>query len=147
VHGLYPPVALDRKRRREVPSAIDLEAIFPSSDPAFPAPLTFYVWSLRQKPGWNPSPPISYRFPLDWQVLPEFVLRVRSSNGVSKVLRTKFTVDNEPGRPKLRRGLYVFGFDPRSWQSEVPVSDLARSAPAEMFSVLVSMESEPAPAA
>ena len=36
VHGLYPPVALDRKRRREVPLAIDLEAIFPSPDPAFP---------------------------------------------------------------------------------------------------------------
>jgi len=148
VHGLYPPVAaVERKRQREVPPAVDLEAVFPSSDPVFPAPLAFYVWSLRQRPGWNPSPPTSFRFPLDWQVLPELVLRVRASNGTSKVLRTRFTLDNESGRPKLRRGLYVFGFDPRAWQAEIPLSDLARSAPAEIFSVLVSMESEPAPAA
>ena len=82
VHGLYPPIALDRKRRREVPLAIDLEAIFPSPDPADPAPLRFFVWSLRQKPGWNPSPPVSFRFPVDWQTLPQFVLRVRGQ-GVS----------------------------------------------------------------
>ncbi|HSS51112.1 MAG TPA: hypothetical protein VLX28_19395 [Thermoanaerobaculia bacterium] len=147
VHGLYPPVGVDRKRQREVPAAVDLEALFPSDDPAFPAPLPFYVWSLRQRPGWNPSPPTSFRFPLEWQVLPEFVLRVRGADGVAKVLRTRFTLDNEPGRPKLRRGVYVFGLDPRAWQREVPLSDLAGRAPAEMFSVLVSMESEPAPAA
>jgi hypothetical protein len=148
VHGLYPPVAaVERKRQRDVPPSIDLEAIFPSSDPAFPSPLPFYVWSLRQRPGWNPSPPTSFRFPLEWQLLPQFVLRVREANGVSKVLQTKFTLDNEPGRPKLRRGLYVFGLDPRTWQQEVAVSDLAKRPPAEMFSVLVSMESEPAPAA
>jgi len=148
VHGLYPRVAaVERKRQRDVPPAVDLEAIFPSTDPAFPAPLLFYVWSLRQRPGWNPSPPTSFRFPLEWHALPEFVLRVRGADGVSRVMRTKFTLDNEPGRPKLRRGVYVFGFDPRAWQREVPLSDLAGRAPAEMFSVLVSMESEPAPAA
>jgi hypothetical protein len=148
VHGLYPPVAsVERKRQKDVPAAVDLEAIFPSTDPAFPAPLPFYVWSLRQRPGWDPSPPASFRFPLEWQVLPEFVLRVRGGDGVSRVLRTKFTLDDEPGRPKLRRGVYVFGFDPRTWQREVQVSDLAGRAPAAMFSVLVSMESEPAPPA
>lgn len=148
VHGLYPPVAsVERKRQKDVPVAVDLEALFPSPDPAFPAPLPFYAWSLRQRPGWNPSPPVSFRFPLEWQVLPEFVLRVRGADGVSKVMRTKFTLDNEPGRPKLRRGVYVFGFDAKTWQREVRLSDLAGRAPAEMFSVLVSMESEPAPPA
>lgn len=136
VHGLYPPVSsVERKRQRDVPPAIDLEAVFPSSDRAFPSPLSFFVWSLRQKPGWNPSPPVSFRFPLEWQALPEFVLRVRGADGISRVLRTTFTLDNEPGRPKLRRGLYVFGLDSRTWQREVRVS------------VLVSMESEPEPAA
>src|SRR6185312_3311077 len=148
VHGLYPPVAsVERKRQKDVPAAIDLEAIFPSADPAFPAPLPFYVWSLRQRPGWDPSPPVSFHFPLEWHVLPEFVLRVRGADGVPRVMRTKFTLDNEPGRPKLRRGVYVFGCDPRAWQREVPLSDLAGRAPAEMFSVLVSTESEPAPPA
>jgi hypothetical protein len=145
VHGLYPPIALDRKRRREVPLAIDLEAIFPSPDPSSPAPLRFFVWSLRQKPGWNPSPPVSFRFPVDWQVLPQFVLRVRGAGGVHKVLRTKFTLDNQAGQPKLRRGVYVLGLDPESWKWSARVSDFARVAPPEMFSVLVSIESEPEP--
>jgi hypothetical protein len=78
--------------------------------------------------------------------LPEFVLKVRRADGSSKVLRTKFTVDGEASRPKLRRGLYVLGLDPRTWQTEIRISDLAGRIPAEMFSVLVSMESEPPPA-
>ncbi|MFL6233025.1 MAG: hypothetical protein ACJ76N_07820 [Thermoanaerobaculia bacterium] len=142
VHGLYPPVALEPKRRREVPQAIDLEAIFPSPDPAFPAPLRYFAWSLRQKPGWDPSPPVIFRFPLDWQVLPQFVLRVRGVDGVTRVLRTKFTLDNETGRPKLRRGVYVLGLTPGVWSRAARVSDYARIAPAEMFSIMVSMDPE-----
>jgi hypothetical protein len=142
VHGLYPPVALEHKRRREVPQAIDLEAIFPSPDPAFPTPLRYFAWSLRQKPGWDPSPPVIFRFPLDWQVLPQFVLRVRGVDGVTRVLRTKLTLDNEPGRPKLRRGVYLFGLTPGVWSRAARVSDYARIAPAEMFSIMVSMDPE-----
>ncbi|MFL6261953.1 MAG: hypothetical protein ACJ76Y_19825 [Thermoanaerobaculia bacterium] len=142
VHGLYPPVALEAERRREVPQAIDLEAIFPSPDPAFPAPLRYFAWSLRQKPGWDPSPPVTFRFPVDWQVLPQFVLRVRGVDGVTRVLRTKFTLDNETGRPKLRRGVYVLGLTPGVWSRAARVSDYARIAPAEMFSIMVSMDPE-----
>jgi hypothetical protein len=143
VHGLYPPVALDRRRRREVPQAVDLEAIFPSPDPAFPAPLRFFAWSLRQKPGWDPSPPVTFRFPVDWQVLPQFVLRVRGVDGVTQVLRTRFTLDNEAGRPRLRRGVYVLGLGSGAWDQGVKLTDFARIAPAEMFSVMVSMDPEP----
>jgi hypothetical protein len=142
VHGLYPPVALEHKRRREVPLAIDLEAVFPSEDPAVPGPFRTYVWGLRQKPGWNPSPPMTFRFPLDWQVLPQFVLKVRGADGTARVLRTRFTLDNESGRPKLRRGVYVFGLGAGSWRNEAKLADFARVAPPEMFSVLVSMEPE-----
>src|SRR4051812_44839872 len=53
VNGLYPPAALDPVRRRELPQTVDLAAIFPSPDPAFPTPLRFFAWSLRQKPGWD----------------------------------------------------------------------------------------------
>lgn len=144
VHGLYPPVALEARRHRDVPQAIALEAIFPSPDPAFPAPLRFFVWSLRQSQGWEPSPPISYRFPLDWQVLPQFVLRVRGADGVTRVLETKFTLDDEPGKPRLRRGTYVLGLKPGVWSRDVSVSDLASHVSAGMFSILVSLESEPA---
>ena len=142
VHGLYPPVALEAERRREVPLAVDLEAIFPSPDPAFPTPLRFYVWGLRQKYGWDPSPPITFRFPLDWQVLPQFVLRVRRTDGSHHVMRTRFTLDNEAGRPKLRRGVYLLGLTPVAWTRAARISDYARVAPAEMFSLMVSMDPE-----
>jgi hypothetical protein len=142
VHGLYPPVALEAGRRREVPLAVDLEAVFPSPDPAFPTPLRFYVWGLRQKPGWDPSPPTSFRFPLEWQVLPQFILRVWRSDGTHHVLRTRFTLDDETGRPKLRRGVYLFGLGTGSWRQEARLSDFARIAPAEMLSVMVSMDPE-----
>jgi hypothetical protein len=142
VHGLYPPVALEAERRREVPLAVDLEAVFPSPDPAFPTPLRFYVWGLRQRYGWDPSPPTTFRFPLEWQVLPQFILRVRRADGTHYVMRTRFTVDNEPGRPKLRRGVYLLGLTPVAWSRAARVSDYARIAPAEMFSLMISMDPE-----
>jgi hypothetical protein len=143
VLGLYPPIALDPTRRRQVPPAIDLEAMFPSSDPAAPAPLRFFVWSLRNQLGWDPSPPTSFRFPLEWQALPQFVLRVRRADGVTKVLRTTFTLDNEPGRPRLRRGVYLLGLEAGAWNREASLADFARIAPAGMFSVMISMDPEP----
>ena len=142
VHGLYPPVALGEERRREVPVAVDLEAVFPSNDPASPTPLRFYVWGLRQKPGWDPSPPTSFRFPLEWQVLPQLILRVWRTDGSHHVMRTRFTLDNEAGRPKLRRGVYLLGLTPVAWTRAARVSDYARIAPAEMFSVMISMDPE-----
>jgi hypothetical protein len=144
VHGLYPPVAQEASRRREVPLAVDLEAVFPPPDPAFPTPLRFYAWGLRQKPGWDPSPPMSFRFPLDWQVLPQFILRVWRRDGSHHVLRTRFTIDDETGRPKLRRGVYLFGLGKASWSQAVRLSDFARAAPAEMLSLMVSMDPEAA---
>src|SRR3954468_19554671 len=142
VHGLYPPAALEVEHRREVPLAVDLEAIFPSPDPAFPTPLRFYVWGLRQKYGWDPSPPTSFRFPLEWQVLPQLSLRVWRTDGTHHVMRTRFTLDNEPGRPKLRRGVYLLGLTPVAWSRAARVSDYARVAPAEMFSLMISMDPE-----
>jgi hypothetical protein len=142
VHGLYPPAALEVEHRREVPVAVDLEAVFPSPDPAFPAPLRSYVWGLRQKYGWDPSPPTSFRFPLEWQVLPQLILRVWRADGSHHVMRTRFTLDDEPGRPKLRRGVYLLGLGTSSWRRAARLSDFARIAPAEMFSVMVSMDPE-----
>jgi hypothetical protein len=140
IDGLYPPQALERKLWKKLPLAMDLEVLFPSPDPAFPQPLRFFAWSFRRQPGWNPSPPIRFRFPLDWQALPQFVLRVRTAAGESLVLRTKFTVDSESGRPRLRRGIYLLGAVPGVWDRPMRLADLAKWAPAEMASVLVSMD-------
>jgi hypothetical protein len=143
VHGLYPPMALESKLRRQLPLTVDLEAIFPSPDPAFPEPLRFYVWGLRRKQGWNPSPPTQFVFPLDWNALPQFVMRVVLADGTPVSLRTRFTLDNESGRPRLRRGVYLFGLTPGAWSRETKLAEFARFAPIDLFSVLVSMETEP----
>ena len=143
IHGLYPLATLKLERPEDLPEAVDLEVLFPSPDPAFPQPLRFFAWSFRKKPAWSPSPPVSFRYPLEWEAMPQFVLRVRTSAGESLVLRTKFTVDAESGRPRLRRGAYLLGFNVGTWdRGGAKVADLARRIPAEMISLLVSMDPE-----
>lgn len=143
IHGLYPSATLKLDRPQDLPAAVDLEVLFPSPDPAFPQPLRFFAWSLRKKPAWSPSPPVSFRYPLEWEAMPQFVLRVRTADGESLVLRTKFTVDAESGRPRLRRGAYLLGFNVGTWdRGGAKVADLARRIPAEMISLLVSMDPE-----
>lgn len=143
IHGLYPPSALVRKRRAELPLAIDLDVLFPSPDPALhPAPLRFYAWSFRRRPGWNPSPPVSFTYPLDWHALPEIAVRVVQPGGAQPVgLRTRFTFDDEAGMPKLQRGIYLLGTVPEVWRSAASVAALARTAPVELVSLLVSIDS------
>lgn len=142
IRGLYPPAALVRQRRRELPLQIDLDVLFPSPDPAFPEPLRFHAWSLRRRPGWNPSPPIKFTYPLDWEALPEIEIRVVPAGGLPPVrMRTRFTFDDEAGRPRLQRGLYLLGTAPDVWRSSVSVQALARTAPLELVSVLMSIES------
>jgi hypothetical protein len=147
IRGLYPPSALVRQRRRELPIQIDLDVLFPSPDPAFPEPLRFHAWSLRRHPGWNPSPPIRFTFPLDWEALPEIEIRVVPAGGLAPIrLRTRFTFDDEPERPRLQRGLYLLGTAPDVWQSSVRLQTVARTAPLELVSVLMSIEPAEVPA-
>lgn len=142
IHGLYPPGVLLAKRRAELPLAMDLDVLFPSPDPMFPAPLRFFAWSFRRRPGWNPSPPVSFVFPLDWNALPEFALRVVPASGPARRFQTRFTFDDETGRPRLLRGAYLLGTAPNAWRSEVPLNQLGPNTPASLASILLSMESE-----
>jgi hypothetical protein len=144
IDGLYPPAVLDRRLRGRLPYAIDLEAVFPPPEPAVSQePLRTYLWGLRRRPGWNPSPPMSFTFPLDWQALPEFVMTVRPAQGEPMVMTTRFTLDDETGLPRLRRGVYLFGFIPGAWDWSLRLKDLGRVAPTELFSLLVTIDSEP----
>ncbi len=147
IDGLYPPAALERKRWKELPLAIDVDVLFPPPEPAVSrAPVRFEAWSFRRRPGWDPSPPIRFTFPLDWQALPEIVVRVVWPGGLSPVsLRTRFTLDDEPGLPRLQHGLYLLGTSPDTWRSSVGLSGLARRAPVELVSVLMSIESVEVP--
>ncbi len=143
IHGLYPPGTLLPKRRSEIPLAIDLDVLFPSPDPAHPEPVRFFAWSFRRWPGWNPSPPVSFVFPLDWNALPELAMRVVPGDGSPvRIYRTRFTFDQESGRPRLLRGVYALGTAPKAWRSAVALQNLGPDTPASLLSVLVSMESE-----
>jgi len=148
IDGLYPPAALERKRWKELPLAIDLDVLFPPPEPAISQePLRFHAWSFRRRPGWNPSPPIRFTFPLDWQDLPEIEMRVVPAGGIAPVLlRTRFTFDDEPGVPRLQRGLYLLGTTPDVLRSPVSVQGLARTAPLELVSVMMSIEPAEVPA-
>jgi len=144
VHGLYPPNALSASRQPAMPLAIDLDVIFPPPDPVFPKPARFLAWSFRRHPGWDASPPVKFVFPLDWQVMPALEMRVTpAAGGPATVLATRFTLDEETGRPRLRRGVYLLGVNPQAWKQEMSLADLARIAPLKLLSVLVSFESYP----
>lgn len=143
IHGLYPPGGLALKHRDELPLAIDLDVLFPSPDPAFPEPIRFFAWSFRRLPGWSPSPPVSFVFPLDWDALPELAMRIVPANGgPARTFRTRFTFDQESGRPRLLRGTYALGTSPNAWRSAVALQSLGPGTPASLVSVLVSMEPE-----
>ncbi|MES1245466.1 MAG: hypothetical protein ABUT39_27930 [Acidobacteriota bacterium] len=143
VHGLYPPGGLLPKYRGELPLAIDLDVLFPSPDPAFPEPIRFFAWSFRRQLGWNPSPPVSFVFPLDWSALPELSMRVVPADGSPvRTFRTRFTFDQEAGQPRLLRGTYALGTSPNAWRSAVALQDLGPGTPASLVSVLISMEPE-----
>jgi hypothetical protein len=145
IHGLYPPGGISPKRWAELPLAIDLDVLFPSPDPMSPDPIRFFAWSFRRRPGWNPSPPVSFVFPLDWQALPELAMRVvPAGGGPVRTFRTKFTFDDETGQPRLLRGAYVLGTAPNAWRRNVALRALGPDTPASFVSVLVSMEPEPA---
>jgi hypothetical protein len=55
-------------------------------------------------------------------------------------------LDDEPGLPRLQHGLYLLGTEPDVWRSSVPLAGLARTAPLELVSVLMSIESVEVPA-
>jgi hypothetical protein len=146
IHGLYPGAALrGPARRRQLPLAVDLDVIFPPPDPIFPKPAPYFAWSFRRRPGWNPSPPVSFVFPLDWYVYPELRLRVvpAARGAAPATLRTRFTLDDESGLPRLRRGVYLIGLTPEAWRSGMALGELAGSAPAGRVSILLSIDSEP----
>lgn len=144
VHGLYPPGGISPKNWTELPMAIDLDVLFPSPDPTFPEPIRFFAWSFRRQPGWNPSPPVSFVFPLDWNALPELEIRVVAAGGEIRTFRTRFTFDDETGQPRLMRGAYALGTSPKAWRSNVALRALGPDTPASFVSVLLSIEPEAA---
>jgi hypothetical protein len=143
IHGLYPPAALTAKRQAELPFRAELDWLYPVFDPVQPMLAPFFAWSLRRDGGTvSISVPTRFTFPLDWEVLPQLRLKVTPADGGPPVeLVTRFTLDDEPGLPRLQRGVYLLGLSPAIWdRTEVSLTELARRAPAKSFSILISVE-------
>ncbi|HEX2223315.1 MAG TPA: hypothetical protein VHN15_03820 [Thermoanaerobaculia bacterium] len=143
IHGLYPPDASTAKRRAELPFRAELDWLYPVFDPIQPMLSPFFAWSLRRDgSSVSTSVPTRFTFPLDWEVLPQLSLKVTPADGGPPVeLVTRFTLDDEPGSPRLQRGVYLLGLSPEMWErTEISLPELARRAPAKVFSILVSVE-------
>jgi hypothetical protein len=141
IAGLYPPAALASGRRSELPFAIDLDVLFPAPEPAIdPHPLRFAAWSFRRRP-WNLSPPVAFNFPLDWEALPEIEVRVvPARREPARAFTARFTLDDETGRPRLRRGVYLLGLSAGAWDGPRPLAAMGKNVDPEAFSVLISVE-------
>jgi len=144
IHGLYPPAALATARQPALPLAVDVDVLFPPPDPIFPKPARYFAWSFRRRPGWDPSAPVKFVFPLDWQTMPEIEMRVVPAKGAPWTAATRFTLDDEVGRPRLRRGVYLLGLAPDAWRWDISLAELARTAPLGLLSVMVSFDPLPA---
>jgi hypothetical protein len=58
-------------------------------------------------------------------------------------MRVRFTLDDEAGLPRLRRGVYLVGLVPDAWRNGMDLAELAATAPASRLSLLLSIDSEP----
>jgi len=150
VHGIYPANPADCRGVEE----LDLDVLFPPPDPAVPVPARFMAWSYRRRPGFSPSPPVSFRVPLGTDGRLDITLRaVYQGDGkklserligsplVKKQYQTSFTADWQPGRPKLQRGVYVLGVRPGIWDADLDLPGAKQKAQAAaLCSVVVSVE-------
>jgi hypothetical protein len=142
VHGLYPAEPADCKDIE----AIDLDVLFPPPDSAVLVPARYQAWSYRRHPGFNPSPPVSFRVPLGLDGQLDISMRtVYQGKGgspmIQKRFQTSFTADWQAGRPKLQRGIYVLGVRPGIWDSALDLPGAKQRARAsDLCSVVVSVE-------
>ncbi len=142
VLGLFPRRIWSASERAELPIAIDLDLLFPPSDPLSPKKSRFAAWSFRRARGWNPSPPVRCFFPLEWEDLPEFELAVQWPRTTkAERLAARFTFDDEPGRPRLLRGLYLAALTGGAFTGiDAPLTDYLDAASARWGSVLVVVD-------
>lgn len=142
VLGLFPRRIWGESERAELPLAVDVDLLFPPADPLSPKKSRYAAWSFRRARGWNPSPPVRCFFPIDWEDLPEFELAVQWPRAQkSERLAARFTFDDEPGRPRLLRGIYLAALTGGAFTGiDAPLSDYLDAASARWGSVLVTVD-------
>jgi hypothetical protein len=145
-------------------AAADLDVLFDGPpELGAGARVPYFAWSLRQREGCNPSPPVAFALPLGPTGGLELRLRVvpgaslgrpaaggaglgasaqpvRQQAGAPWRFETRFTVDWEPGRPRLRRGIYLLGLAPATWRRAVRLPGPGEPERMDLCSLVVSVE-------
>lgn len=141
VHGLYP-----RLPKREVLAfrSVNLVVMFPSPEPARPAPLPFVSWGLRRNPARSSGARTHFVVPLRQEdgglvLALELTRNVRGALVTDRAF-TDFTVDWQDGRPKLQRGIYFLGLAPGTWSRGDRLPPAGQEPRDELCSVVVSFE-------
>jgi hypothetical protein len=130
IHGLYPRIPKSPNLR-----GADLDVLFPSPDPAFPAPLRFQAWSYRPN---NSSPPLSFVVPLGLDGRLELEMKIQTAQG-SYRYGASFTVDWDSSRPKLQRGVYLLGLT-SAWDSAVTLPLPGEKVRPDLLAIAASVE-------
>jgi hypothetical protein len=146
IAGLYPRMP---RLRDGLVSKVDLMVDFTGLDEVSREPRPFYPWSLSlDRTGRTAvSPPIRFTVPLGYdsglrmslQVTPVAGLGLKSSYRAD----TLFTVDSQPGFPRLQRGHYLLGFLPGVWDRARRLPAIDAKEALELTSLVVSVEPVP----
>lgn len=141
VHGFHP----DPTPRQAPFRQVDLTVYFPSADPLLPDPVPFHAWGSRRRPARSTAAPTRFVVPLRVDGGLELLLEVRDARTAAGRLPlfttyTDFTVDPEPGRPKLQRGIYLLGLLPDAWRSPSVLPGAGEKPDFERTSLVVSFE-------
>lgn len=147
VHGLYPDFP---PRRLEGFRSAYLTVVFPPPEPTFEKPAPYTAWGSLRLPARSTAAPVRFLLPLgpngELEVLLDVAYDLQVERGSS--LRTTvvfraatcFTVDWQPGQPKLQRGIYLLGFGPEVWNREIRLPDSGEKPRYELCSLAVSFE-------
>jgi hypothetical protein len=129
---------------------VDLDALFPvAGHDADDGLVPFYAWTHRSHPQPRTSPGSAFPVPAGYGPAVGVRLTVTKEGGSAAgsapgpstaVLTTVFTTGREPGMARLRRGVYLLGFEPDTWSRPAALPHPDDPAWAALVSLVVAVD-------
>jgi hypothetical protein len=145
VHDTYPSLLPnDPASAAAWPLALDLDVTFPIVGAPRGGGPVYKAWSYRRWPAEDRSARVSFLLWPDWYSDLVLSLRVIPAGEAAgpRLMQSSFTLGNEQGFPRLLKGAYLLGVAPGAWNNAVDLPDNPAEVPAELLSVLVTVEPE-----
>jgi hypothetical protein len=136
VHGLYPAAAAGSPPQA---AQLDVLVAMPDSAPPLRRSLPFHAWSFSASPA-NASPPVAFVLPVDRRRLPELRWTGVDHRGEPFACQTRFALDDSPGLPRLRRGLYLLALRADAWSAPADLARAVAADPAGRASILIEID-------